>query len=243
MIKGRPSSDFCFLGLTAHWNETSDTPKHKLSTVFFLKNFFSHKSQGRELCREEAQLKYRPDDACTWCYPIHCSFSPEDTEKNPKGIKHNTSKRPQTSWPIKYLCVLLQNLPEKLVSPRLCPRQAAAQAHCRFAAVCGRWGLNWAQSRSQKIARGIPLRGIPNTGHYFSQRSSLSPCLFWGRERTAPSQQESPLAVTSVPCQTPCHPLHLTFWWHMKSGKLCAFLSGHSMKHPASAWQPSLGMF
>lgn len=123
-------------------------------------------------------------------------------KKSQKGIKYNTSKRSQTSWPIKYLCVLLQNPPEKLISPWLCPRQAAAQAHCRFAAVCGRWGLIWAQSKSQKIACSIPLRRIPTPEDYILQRSSLSPCLYWGRERTAPCQEEILLAASSVPCQT-----------------------------------------
>lgn len=119
--------------------------------------------------------------------------------KNPKGIKDNTSKRPQMSWPIKYFCALLQNPPEKLVPPWLCPRQP----HCTFAAACGRWGLNWAQSKSQKTAHGIPLRGTPQTGHFISQRSSPSPCLYRGRERAAPSQQEILLAASCAPCQTP----------------------------------------
>lgn len=178
-----------------------------------------------------------------WYYPIHCSFSPEDVKKTPKGIKHNTSKRPQTSWPIKYLCVLLQNPPEELVSPWLCPRQAAAQAHCRFAAVCGRWGLNWAQSKSQKIARGISLRRIPKTGHFILERNSLSPCLYWGREWTAPSQQENLLAVFSVPCQTPCQPLHLTAdgTWNLESWVLSSLARAWNTLHQPDS--PEWGCF
>ena len=84
------------------------------------------------------------------------------TLKTSKGrLVRNTSKRPCTSWPIKRLCVLLQNPAEKLVSPWLCPKTGSSpgslQITLRFAACAG-W--NQAQSESQGTARRIPAGRI-----------------------------------------------------------------------------------
>lgn len=72
-------------------------------------------------------------------------------------LARNTSKRPRTSRPIKHLCVLLQNPPEKLVSPLLCPKAGSSpgslQIILQFAAPAG-W--NHAQRESRGTAHGIP---------------------------------------------------------------------------------------
>lgn len=85
------------------------------------------------------------------------------TLKPSKGhLTHNTGKRPCTSWPIK--CILLQNAPETSVPPQLCPRQAAAQAHCGLR--CGVWH---GQAGTELKARAGEQRAASPGEQYKSQ--------------------------------------------------------------------------
>lgn len=163
-------------------------------------------------------------------------------KKPQRASKTTLAKGHQHLNKYKYLHVLLQNPPEKLISPWLCPRQAAAQAHCRFATVCGRWGLNWAQSKSQKITRGIPLRGTKQD--ILSYRGTVSVPAFTGEEKEQlhPSRKTSWLPPVFPARHPPCHPLHLTAGG-TETWQAACFPLWPWLKHPTAAWQPSLGMF
>lgn len=175
-----------------------------MPTIFLLQHFLSCNSHSKTSRREEAQLKHRLEKYTYMMLSHPRLLSHVRTPKTSKGhLTHNTSKRPCMSRTIKYVCVLLQNPPEKLVSHGLCPRQAAAQAHCGL--PCG---LRHAQAGTKlKVRVGEQHVASPrrNTNQNIISYN-LSLCLCWASERPAPSLLETLPAILSVPCPHPVVP-------------------------------------